>query len=43
MIKDDFDKIIVITHVDELKDKFPVRIEVIKEPGKGSSFETLYS
>jgi exonuclease SbcC len=40
-IKGDFEKIIVITHVDELKDKFPVRIEVTKEPGKGSSFEII--
>ncbi len=29
-IKDDFDRIIVITHIDELKDAFPVRIEVTK-------------
>ncbi len=29
-IQDDFDKIIVITHLDELKDVFPVRIEVQK-------------
>ena len=29
-IQDDFDKIIVITHLDELKDIFPVRIEVQK-------------
>ncbi len=29
-IQDDFEKIIVITHIDELKDAFPVRIEVIK-------------
>jgi exonuclease SbcC len=42
-IKDDFDKILVITHVDELKDRFPVRIEVTKETGKGSSFEVIYS
>jgi exonuclease SbcC len=42
-IKDDFDKIIAITHVDELKEKFPVRIEVTKEPGAGSSFEVVYS
>ena len=42
-IKDDFDKILVITHVDDLKDKFPVRIEVTKEPGRGSSFEVLHS
>jgi len=29
-IHDDFDKILVITHVDELKDAFPTRIDVIK-------------
>ena len=29
-IQDDFDKIIVITHLDELKDAFPARIEVHK-------------
>lgn len=31
-IKDDFDLILVITHIDELKDAFPVRIEVTKTP-----------
>jgi len=29
-VQDDFEKIIVITHLDELKDAFPVRIDVIK-------------
>ena len=29
-IQDDFKKIIVITHLEELKDAFPVRIEVTK-------------
>ncbi len=29
-IQDDFDKILVITHMDELKDAFPVRIDVTK-------------
>jgi len=29
-IQDDFDKILVITHIDELKDAFPTRIDVIK-------------
>ncbi|MCL0074123.1 SMC family ATPase, partial [Dehalococcoidia bacterium] len=29
-IQDDFERIIVITHIDELKDAFPVRIEVTK-------------
>lgn len=36
-IQDDFDKIIVITHLDDLKDMFPVRIEVQKD-GNGSTF-----
>ncbi len=36
-IQDDFDKIIVITHLDDLKDMFPVRIEVQKA-GNGSTF-----
>jgi exonuclease SbcC len=42
-IKDDFDKILAITHVDELKERFPVRIEVTKEPGSGSKFEVVYT
>ncbi len=42
-IINDFDKILVITHIDELKDKFPVRIDVTKETGRGSTFEILYS
>jgi exonuclease SbcC len=36
-IQDEFDKIIVITHLDELKDLFPVRIEVLKT-ADGSQF-----
>ncbi len=36
-IENDFDKIIVITHLDDLKDMFPVRIEVRKE-ASGSTF-----
>ena len=36
-IEDDFDKIIVITHLDDLKDMFPVRIEVQKD-SNGSTF-----
>ncbi len=31
-IQDDFEKIIVITHIEELKEAFPVRIEVWKTP-----------
>ena len=37
-IQDDFEKIIVITHIEELKDAFPVRINVIKTP-EGSTLE----
>jgi len=32
LVKDDFAKILVITHIDELKDVFPTRIEVEKTP-----------
>lgn len=31
-IKDDFERIIVITHIDEMKDAFATRIEVVKSP-----------
>ncbi len=36
-IQPDFQRILVITHVDELKDAFPVRIEVSKGP-EGSTY-----
>ena len=36
-IQDDFEKIIVITHIEQMKDAFPVRIEVSKNGG-GSTF-----
>ena len=39
--QDDFDKIIVITHLERLKEAFPVRIEVEKDPVEGSSFEVI--
>jgi exonuclease SbcC len=32
-IQDDFGLILVITHLDELKDAFPARIDVVKTPG----------
>jgi exonuclease SbcC len=31
-IKGDFDRILVITHIEELKDMFPTRIDVVKGP-----------
>jgi DNA repair protein SbcC/Rad50 len=39
-IQDDFDRILVITHIDELKDAFPARIE-IQKTSMGSQFELL--
>ncbi|ARA92608.1 hypothetical protein AWN76_005130 [Rhodothermaceae bacterium RA] len=41
VIKDDFAKILVITHLEELKEAFPVRIEVEKHPTEGSRFEVI--
>jgi len=37
-IQDDFDKILVITHMEELRDAFPTRIDVIKT-AQGSTLE----
>ena len=39
-IQDDFEKILVITHIDEMKESFPVRIEVTKGP-EGSRVEVV--
>ncbi len=39
-IKDDFEKILIITHIEELRDEFPVRIEVSKE-SSGSTFKII--
>ena len=38
LIKDEFALVLVITHIDELKDQFPVRIQVTKEEGRGSVY-----
>ena len=40
-IQDDFDKILVVTHLEELKNAFPVRIEVRKDPVSGSTFDVV--
>jgi exonuclease SbcC len=40
-IQDDFAKILVITHLERLKQAFPVRIEVEKDPVSGSTFEMM--
>jgi exonuclease SbcC len=39
-IQPDFDKVLVITHIDELKDAFPARIEITKTP-EGSQIEVF--
>ncbi len=40
-VRSDFDKILVITHLPEVKEVFPVRIEVKKYPVAGSRFEMI--
>jgi exonuclease SbcC len=35
-VRSEFRMVLVITHIDELKEHFPVRIEVRKDPEKGS-------
>jgi exonuclease SbcC len=40
-IADDFSKVLVVTHLDTIKNAFPTRIEVIKEPDTGSRYEVL--
>jgi exonuclease SbcC len=41
-VASDFEKVLVITHLRELKGAFPQKIEVTKEPGRGSTF-TVHS
>ena len=40
-IRTDFAKILVITHLPRLKEAFPIRIEVEKDPVVGSTFEVV--
>lgn len=40
-IREDFDKILIITHLESLKNAFPVRIEVTKLPEIGSRYEMI--
>jgi exonuclease SbcC len=39
-IRDEFKFVLVITHLEELKEMFPVRIEVTKRPS-GSNIEVV--
>jgi exonuclease SbcC len=41
VIQADFDKVLVISHMDDIKDAFPVRIEVTKTPLAGSTFAVV--
>jgi exonuclease SbcC len=40
LVSTEFEKILVITHLEELKDAFPARIEVVKAPG-GSEVQVV--
>lgn len=40
-IQDDFDKVVVVTHLEQLKNAFPARIEVTKYPDVGSRYEVF--
>ena len=42
-VQRDFDLILVITHIDELKEAFPVRIEVTRSQDEGSTFQVVWS
>lgn len=42
-IQDEFEKVLVVTHIDELKERFKDRIEVIKDPGIGSRFQVVHA
>jgi len=37
-IREDFECILVVTHIDEIKDAFPFRIEIVKTEEAGSTF-----
>ncbi len=41
IISRDFDKVLVVTHLPQLKAAFPVQIEVTKHPDLGSRFEIM--
>lgn len=41
-ISKDFDKVLVVTHLPEMKNAFPVQIQVTKHPELGSRFEVIH-
>ena len=42
LISNEFEKILVITHLESLKDAFPVKIEVVKHPDTGSTYQIIH-
>ncbi len=42
-ISDDFSKVLVVTHMDAIKNAFPTRIEINKEPDTGSRYQVISS
>ncbi len=42
-VKDDFEKILIITHLDKLHEQFETKIFVHKDGTKGSCFEVVYN
>jgi DNA repair protein SbcC/Rad50 len=40
-VRQDFEKVLVITHLEEMKEAFPVRIEVEKDPVMGSIYQVV--
>lgn len=42
-ISKDFDKVLVVTHLPEMKNVFPVQIQVTKHPDLGSRFEIVHN
>ena len=42
-IAKDFEMVLVVTHLEQLKNAFPVRIEVTKHPELGSQIEVIHS
>jgi exonuclease SbcC len=42
-ISKDFDKVLVVTHLPEMKNAFPVQIQVTKHPERGSRFEVVHN
>jgi exonuclease SbcC len=40
-VRDEFDLLLVVTHLTALKDRFETRIEVVKEPETGSRWEVV--